>query len=258
MRLETDCRVARRQARGDVARDVETARRDDLVGAIYDCETVEECEAAEDAILSMEEAECRLSETEEECRVFDAIFADEMAPPGEIASPAAAASGAVAARAGGEATAAAAVEAAAAAGAQEACYSVLGVSRGASRAEVKRAYYDRAKMQHPDTPGGDAVQFADLTRAYEVLRAPALRALPCTCPLHQRLRLRLPAPALAPAPCTCLMHLPHAPSAGNLRGHPRLFGRRGDQGHRRRPGQGRAIRRGRRWRRGARAASRWR
>ena len=242
--------MARRQARGDVARDVETARRDDLVGAIYDCETVEECEAAEDAILSMEEAECRLSETEEDCRVFDAIFADEMAPPGEMASPAAAASGAVAARAGGEATAAAAVEAAAAAGAQEACYSVLGVSRGASRAEVKRAYYDRAKMQHPDTPGGDAVQFADLTRAYEVLRARPLSA---------------PCPALAPCTsacaCACLrlpLHLPHAPSAGNLRGHPRLFGRRGDQGHRRRPGQGRAIRRGRRWRRGARAASRWR
>ena len=193
--------MARRQARGDVARDVETARRDDLVGAIYDCETVEECEAAEDAILSMEEAECRLSETEEECRVFDAIFADEMAPPGEIASPAAAASGAVAARAGGEATAAAAVEAAAAAGAQEACYSVLGVSRGASRAEVKRAYYDLAKMQHPDTPGGDAVQFADLTRAYEVLRARSPRPA-----LHLPLA---PAPAPVPAcacPCTCPMH----------------------------------------------------
>lgn len=47
-------------------------------------------------------------------------------------------------------------------------WSVLGLSPGASLAEVKRAYRQRALLTHPDT-GGDAAQFRALQHAYEKL-----------------------------------------------------------------------------------------
>ena len=51
-------------------------------------------------------------------------------------------------------------------------YSVLGVSRGASKEEIKRAYFQLAKRFHPDTNKQDkdaADKFAEVSNAYEVL-----------------------------------------------------------------------------------------
>ncbi len=54
-------------------------------------------------------------------------------------------------------------------------YEVLGVSRGASESEVKKAYRRLAKKYHPDTNPGDAHaerMFKEATEAYEVLSNP--------------------------------------------------------------------------------------
>jgi molecular chaperone DnaJ len=58
-------------------------------------------------------------------------------------------------------------------------YSVLGVDRGATAEEIKRAYRRRARDLHPDANPGDAraeEQFKELSRAYEVLSDPQRRA----------------------------------------------------------------------------------
>lgn len=57
-------------------------------------------------------------------------------------------------------------------------YEVLGVGRGASDAEIKKAYYSLAKKYHPDTNQGDpqaAKKFQDVQRAYDTLRDPQKR-----------------------------------------------------------------------------------
>merc|ERR1719217_1923790 len=51
-------------------------------------------------------------------------------------------------------------------------YQALGVPKDASKSDVKKAYYKKAKQYHPDTNGGDTAaekKFAELTEAYEVL-----------------------------------------------------------------------------------------
>lgn len=58
-------------------------------------------------------------------------------------------------------------------------YDVLGVSRTASDAEVKRAYRRLAKAHHPDLSPGDrgrADRFREITSAYEILGDSARRA----------------------------------------------------------------------------------
>jgi len=57
-------------------------------------------------------------------------------------------------------------------------YEVLGLSRGASEAEIKKAYRRLARDHHPDVNSGDTgaeERFKELTEAYEVLSNPEAR-----------------------------------------------------------------------------------
>jgi molecular chaperone DnaJ len=58
-------------------------------------------------------------------------------------------------------------------------YELLGVARGASGEEIKRAYRQRARELHPDANAGDAAtaeRFKEVARAYQVLSDPDQRA----------------------------------------------------------------------------------
>ncbi len=54
-------------------------------------------------------------------------------------------------------------------------YRLLGIKRGASKEEVRKAYRHKAKVVHPDK-GGSAEAFSALTMAQEVLTDPKRRA----------------------------------------------------------------------------------
>ena len=49
-------------------------------------------------------------------------------------------------------------------------YEVLGVSKGASDDEIKKAFRRKAVEHHPDKTGGDDTQFKEINEAYEVLK----------------------------------------------------------------------------------------
>lgn len=51
---------------------------------------------------------------------------------------------------------------------EQSLYEVLGVSRSASDREIKKAYFDLAKTEHPDK-GGDEEKFKQIQSAYEIL-----------------------------------------------------------------------------------------
>jgi curved DNA-binding protein CbpA len=54
-------------------------------------------------------------------------------------------------------------------------YAVLGVSKDADPEVIKAAYRTLAKKYHPDTSGGSAERFLQISRAWEVLCNPYLR-----------------------------------------------------------------------------------
>lgn len=49
-------------------------------------------------------------------------------------------------------------------------YEVLGISKGASADEIKKAYRKAAVAHHPDKEGGDEAKFKEISEAYEVLK----------------------------------------------------------------------------------------
>src|SRR5690242_18821298 len=49
-------------------------------------------------------------------------------------------------------------------------YEVLGVSKGASADEIKKAFRKAAVQHHPDKEGGDETKFKEINEAYEVLK----------------------------------------------------------------------------------------
>src|SRR4030042_2478462 len=48
-------------------------------------------------------------------------------------------------------------------------YNILGVSKSASKDEIKKAFREKAHLYHPDKPGGDEKKFKDINEAYQVL-----------------------------------------------------------------------------------------
>ncbi len=48
-------------------------------------------------------------------------------------------------------------------------YKVLGVDKGASEEEIKKAYRKLAHVYHPDKSGGNEQKFKEINEAYQVL-----------------------------------------------------------------------------------------
>ncbi len=48
-------------------------------------------------------------------------------------------------------------------------YKVLGVEKGATQDEVKKAFRKQAHKHHPDKPGGDEAKFKEINEAYQVV-----------------------------------------------------------------------------------------
>lgn len=55
-------------------------------------------------------------------------------------------------------------------------YEILGVNKGASKDEIKKAFYKLAHKYHPDKKGGDEAKFKEVNEAYQVLSDDAKRS----------------------------------------------------------------------------------
>ena len=55
-------------------------------------------------------------------------------------------------------------------------YAMLGVAKGASADEIKKAFRKLAHQHHPDKSGGDEAKFKEINEAYQVLSDPNKRA----------------------------------------------------------------------------------
>lgn len=55
-------------------------------------------------------------------------------------------------------------------------YETLGINKGASKDEIKKAFYKLAHKYHPDKKGGDEAKFKQVNEAYQVLSDDAKRA----------------------------------------------------------------------------------
>ncbi|KKS20510.1 MAG: Chaperone protein DnaJ, partial [Candidatus Roizmanbacteria bacterium GW2011_GWC2_41_7] len=53
---------------------------------------------------------------------------------------------------------------------------ILGVKKGASKDEIKKAFYKLAHKYHPDKKGGDEVKFKEVNEAYQTLSDDAKRS----------------------------------------------------------------------------------
>lgn len=54
-------------------------------------------------------------------------------------------------------------------------YKILGVSKDANEAEIKKAFREKAHKFHPDKPSGDEAKFKEINEAYQVLNNPQKR-----------------------------------------------------------------------------------
>jgi molecular chaperone DnaJ len=48
-------------------------------------------------------------------------------------------------------------------------YNILGIDKGASKSDIKKAYRDKAHKHHPDKSDGDEAEFKRISEAYSVL-----------------------------------------------------------------------------------------
>lgn len=55
-------------------------------------------------------------------------------------------------------------------------YDILGVSKGSSSDEIKKAYRRLAHLHHPDKKGGDEAKFKEINEAYQTLSDPQKKA----------------------------------------------------------------------------------
>ncbi len=55
-------------------------------------------------------------------------------------------------------------------------YNILGVNKGASKDEIKKAFYKLAQKYHPDKKGGNEAKFKEANEAYQVLSDDAKRS----------------------------------------------------------------------------------